>query len=170
MRRIGVSKLVYILFYNSLERYRFIKPLPDGLYFHRRLGFDQNDVKVQFYYKHNGEIWLIMGKPDRVEFQNGTVVISELKTIRREKSRDIMGTIGYAQANIYAYGLAKNFTPVVRVYVFNVEKDDRPVLWYEGPSDTKYAEKIIKKALDRILEEEEMKRKLMANAPCGIRR
>jgi len=161
MRTIGVSKLVYILFYNSLDRFYIRKPGPNGIYYHRRWGFDQDKIRVEFFYKYNGEIWRIVGKPDQVRFENGSMVIAELKTIRRETSRDIMGMIGYAQVNIYAYGLAKNFVPIIEVYVFNIEKDKEPQLWIRRKADLQYAESLIKKALDRILREEKERESLL---------
>ncbi len=165
MRVVGVSKLAYILFSERINSiivdYKNIKR---GIYYHRIFGFDQQDVKCEVFYKYKGEVFLIRGKPDDVYIDNGYIVISELKTCNTEKLREIMGMMGFVQANIYSYLLTrgKKTATIVNSYVYNPRVDSEPRLFISTHGDDKLADWCIRRSLDLILKDAEDKDKIIS--------
>ena len=64
VRRIGVSKIVSILFYNPLQRVSE-DVLSEGTMIHNRLGFSGTTTYRRFY-EFEGELYEIIGMPDRI--------------------------------------------------------------------------------------------------------
>ena len=164
VRYVGVSKLVYVLF---AERFQNIfvsyEKLKQGIWYHRKFGFDQQEIKTECFYKYKGQVFLIRGKPDEVYVENGRLVISELKTCKSEQLRNLMGLQGWLQANIYAYMLSrgKNLETIVNSYVYNPCKDVEPKLYLSRPADYKLADWTIRRGLDVILKDAECKEEVI---------
>jgi len=163
-RVIGVSKIVNILFYEQVRQFYVSKnDLHTGYFYHQRLGFDQQDISIAFFYKDKqGNIWLIRGKPDRLYIEDGRLIVSELKVYRSDNSRDLLAIMGWTQANLYAYGLTRgqNLETIVEAYLFNPKKGELE-LAIRIPADFNYAEYTLDKAIEKILYEERLKREMI---------
>ena len=78
MRKLGVSRIVSILFYNPLQRVPE-EILAEGTAIHNRLGFSGTTTYRRFY-EFEDELYEIIGMPDRIT-EDGYV--EELKTSSR---------------------------------------------------------------------------------------
>ena len=164
VRYVGVSKLIYVLFSERINNiFVSYEKLKQGIWYHRKFGFDQQEIKTECFYKYKGQVFLIRGKPDDVYIDKGRLVISELKTCRSEQLRDIMGMMGWLQANVYAYMLTRGqkLETIVNSYVYNPYNDSEPRIYASKPADYKLADWTIRRGLDAILKDEEDKERVL---------
>jgi|GEM_PF-5607173 len=164
VKYVGVSKLVHVLFAERINNiFVDYQKLKQGIWYHRKFGFDQQEIKCECFYKYKGKIFLLRGKPDDIYVDKGKLIISELKTCRSEQLRDVMGLMGWLQANIYAYILSRGekLETIVNSYVYNPYKDDEPKLYLSKKADYRLADWTIRRGLDVILQDEENKEQVL---------
>jgi len=89
-----------------------------GMDWHSKLGYD-NDIIYQKYLIENGDIYLIRGKPDRI---NGCV--QELKTFRKRDPKVIYGKlVPYAIDQLAFYSFLTEIGEC-EVHLFDTKKED----------------------------------------------
>jgi len=89
-----------------------------GMDWHEKLGYN-NDVIYQKYLMENGEIYLIRGKPDRVDG-----CVQELKTFKRRDPKVIYGKlVPYAIDQLAFYSFLTEIEEC-EVHLFDTKKED----------------------------------------------
>ena len=98
MKKVGVAKLVGVLYHGAGSGFVPEKYLRDGNYWHTKLGYYES-IYFARYYNYNGEHYLIIGNPDKIEEDT----IAELKVAFSPKRVKLQREKGETQANIYAW-------------------------------------------------------------------
>lgn len=104
-RRLTVSQIVGLLFYkggeivNSRMTPEWI--LSEGKRIHDRLGFNQPQQFRRYILAEDGQWWLIIGDPDKVDQEAG--LVAELKTYRTAKFPSKTLEAGILQVQIYCW-------------------------------------------------------------------
>jgi len=130
MKRIGVGEIERLLFYlrsdlNGTRPPEFV--IQRGRWLHDRFGYNQPDM-FQRFFEYEGEMWLIRGVPDKIDFDLATIY--ELKTYMSQFKKSFFMNVGQAQANIYCWlSGAKKYE--VHLYLVPEEKMEKYPYEYE---------------------------------------
>jgi len=134
--------------------------LREGKWIHERLGYNQTEIYKRFF-NHKGELWLVIGCPDKIT-EDG--VVEELKTLRNGSREKFYLDVGSLQANIYCWltGLT-NYAVVL--YNTQTRETKRYTFTYDEEKAKQDIEKgiEIKKYLERKREEMKGDLKKMKN-------
>lgn len=120
MESFSPSKVLKYKYYNTNPSHTPFhqQDLRRGMYWHEKLGYN-NDIVYQKYLIENGDIYLIRGKPDRI---NGCV--QELKTFRRRDPKVIYGKlVPYAIDQLAFYSFLTEIGEC-EVHLFDTKKED----------------------------------------------
>lgn len=150
MKRVGVGKIVGILYYNPLRRVPE-EVLAEGTMIHVRLGFSGTTTYRRFL-ELEGELYEIIGMPDKITEDDGIGYVEELKVCSNPRRINEALEIGKTQANIYCWlsGLKNYMVHVYSPRTGMVEKS------YQGKYDEEKCLRDIRKGLKRIKKIEEM--------------
>ena len=99
MRRIGVGKLIDILYRKEITEIIPEWYVKTGRLLHNKFGYYEN-LTLAKYHEHQNEKYLIIGSPDLIE-DNGTIV--EFKVAFSPRTVSYQKEKGETQANIYCW-------------------------------------------------------------------
>jgi hypothetical protein len=143
MRKIGVGEIEQLLFYLRDDLKGTRPPdaiLQKGKWLHDRFGYNQPDM-FQRFYEYEGEMWLVRGVPDKIDFDTATIY--ELKTYTNPFRKSFFMNVGQAQANLYCWlSGAKKYE--VHLYLVPDERMDK----YPYDYDQGKAENDLRKGLE----------------------
>jgi len=99
MRKVGVGKLVDMLYKRDFSEFVPEWYIKTGRILHNKFGYYQN-ITLARYHVYNKESYLILGTPDRIE-DDGTIV--EFKVAFSPRTINYQRRKGETQANIYCW-------------------------------------------------------------------
>lgn len=142
MNRMTVSQIVNLLLWKERDiQYGNSIPswiLQEGKRIHQRLGYDQAWT-FRRYYQNDGEIWLIVGIPDKIT----KGVVEELKTFRTRAISPAVLQGAEIQAQLYCW-----LTGLTRWKIIGYSQyTNRASLKKEGEYDIEKVEKYLKGAI-----------------------
>ncbi len=137
-----VSEIISLLFFKQHEIVGGFR-VPDavlnsGRWAHERLGYNQTR-KFSRYFKFNGEEWLVVGCPDRIE--EGKV--KELKTHTTQRARKDVLERAILQAQIYCWLTGCGEWEIIFYSLWS----DEVSLVRSGEYDIQVVEKALRKAI-----------------------
>jgi len=102
MNKLSAGQIASLIFYRQNDfsgKKVSDRQLKDGSWIHQRLGYNQEEVFVRYYYHPKTGWWKIVGVPDKIIEEEG--VVEELKTYITRK--DWQSYVGKVQLMVYLW-------------------------------------------------------------------